>query len=269
MPIAITPQHTPTEPVILRLHGLVSSEDVDHAIDAVEAAIASGPAIGLVVDMSDLDDASVGALARDARFELSMLGRLDRFARLAIVGAPAWINAMAGVAGGVIPGVRVRSFDQGEIALATSWAKERTSDEATTTEIVSDRADGPGIMRLPSPREDLIAFSIDGAMEADAVAPIVDDMLARFERGETIDLFGRIDRIGSIDWGMVSDERFRRMKIGALTHVRRYAIVGAPDWMEAAAKLAARVASVDIRTFDRDEENEAWAWLDEDRRIAA
>ena len=125
MPAQIQPQTAPAEPVIVRLSGIIDREDVNRTIDAIEAAIADGPAIGLVMDMSDLKDASVGALARDARFELSMLSHLDRFARVALIGAPSWMNMMAGGASHVLSGVRVRAFDHGEIQSAVAWAKHR------------------------------------------------------------------------------------------------------------------------------------------------
>ena len=265
MPVEITPQTTADAPVTVRLSGTADRDDVNEAVRAIEAAIANGPPIGIVIDMGDLDDASLGALARDARFELSMLSRLDRFARLALVGAPGWIAMLASAGGRLLPDVRVRSFDRGQIGPAADWAKSRDAEEAATR----SEPVGPGIIPIEAPYEDVIAFEIDGDITAETTAPIVDRLLAAYDRGGKVDLLARVRRIGRIDWGMLTDKRYRRMKLESLARVNRYAIVGAPDWMEAAARLGARMSGIDVRTFGRDEEAEAWNWLaDAERQVA-
>ena len=265
MPAHITPQDAPNDPVIVRLHGTVDHDDVNRVIDAIEAAIAQGPAIGLVIDMGDLEDASIGALARDARFELSMLSRLDRFARLALVGAPGWMNVMASGAGRLLPGVRVRAFDRGEFQPALAWVKQRDESESVT----ADAPASAGITTLPTANDNVIAFEIDGDITAEALSPLINRMLATYDRGAKVDLLVRVRRIGSVDWGLLTDERFRRMKLEGIGHIARYAIVGAPDWMEAIANLAGRATPIDIRTFDRDDEADAWNWLANAERKAA
>ena len=212
-----------------------------------------------------MEDASVGALARDARFELSMLSRLDRFARLALVGAPGWTNVMASGAGRMLPGVRVRAFDRGELQPAVVWAKQRDESGSVT----ADAPTRAGITTLPTVNDNVIAFEIDGDITAEALAPLMDRMLATYDRGAKVDLFVRVRRIGRVDWGLLTDERFRRMKLEGVGHIARYAIVGAPDWMEAIAQLAGRATPIDIRTFDRADEADAWNWLASAKREAA
>lgn len=257
MPVELTPQAGDHAPVVIRLSGTVDRDDVGRAVRTIDDALADGPPIGIVIDMSELDDASLGALARDAEFELSMLSRLDRFARLALVGAPGWIAMLSSAGGRLLPDVRVRTFDRGEVQAATVWAKERGDDASPA----SDEAGGDGVSLIHTASGDILAFEIDGDMTSESLAPLVDRALAAYDRGGKIDLLARVKRIGRIDWGLFTDERYRRVKLEGFSHIRRYAIVGAPDWMAAAAGLAGRASKIDIRTFDAEEEGKAWNWL--------
>lgn len=52
------------------------------------------------------------------------------------------------------------------------------------------------------------------------------------------------------------------MRAKSLRHLRRYAIVGGPLWIQASVTLMQPFLSIEMRTFEADEEQEAWTWLD-------
>ncbi len=44
-------------------------------------------------------------------------------------------------------------------------------------------------------------------------------------------------------------------------HVRKYPVVGAPDWAETMINFLAPISPVEARTFDLEDEEEAWDWV--------
>lgn len=120
------------------------------------------------------------------------------------------------------------------------------------------------ITELPSSREDLIAYRIAGDLSVSNYDAIIDRLIVQLDKGP-FDLFVRVERMGRIEWGALRDVRVRRLKREGMSKIRRYAIVGAPDWIEGLVKLVNPFINVEARAFGEDREAEAWAWLDEGR----
>lgn len=47
----------------------------------------------------------------------------------------------------------------------------------------------------------------------------------------------------------------------AVRHVRKHAVVGAPDWAEAIINLVSPPSPLETRTSSLNQEPEAWAWV--------
>jgi len=50
-------------------------------------------------------------------------------------------------------------------------------------------------------------------------------------------------------------------KWNAISKLRKYAVIGGPSFARGAASFFGSFLPMDIRTFERDHEKEAWSWL--------
>lgn len=125
--------------------------------------------------------------------------------------------------------------------------------------------DKPAITRLPAGRNDLFAFRIDGRIhkpDIEAMASVLDEAFSRL--GE-VDILIIMMKWDGIDMGAALDGKALKAQARANSHVRRYAVVGAPDWAAAMINLFAPLTPVEERTFALAEEAQAWAWVGEAR----
>ena len=64
-----------------------------------------------------------------------------------------------------------------------------------------------------------------------------------------------------MDWTAAFSESMLSMRSKSLKHLRRYAIVGGPLWIQASITLMQPFLSIEMRSFEADEEQYAWEWL--------
>ena len=246
----------PKNVLALQPSGPLTRDDVKAMRTKVEEVLDARERTGLVVDLTRLDitNTTLGAVMEDARFEMEMLSKLARFPRIAIVSDAGWMARMAGVADRLTPPSALRVFGADEREAATAWAADLAAIDT------KDEPSG-AVKLLDTPRVDFLAYEIEGRITADAIAPLV----AAFDKAvagrERIDLLVRLKDFDGFDLGLLADADLRRLKMQGVLKVRRYAVVGAPDWMERLAAMVGHLMPLTIRTFDEDEEDRAWAWL--------
>lgn len=125
--------------------------------------------------------------------------------------------------------------------------------------------DKASITRLPAGRSDLFAFRIDGRFHKPDIEAMAGTLDEAFSRLGEVDILIIISKWDGIDMGAAFDGKALKTQARANSHVRRYAVVGAPDWAAAMINLFAPLTPVEERTFDLAEESQAWAWVDEER----
>jgi len=105
------------------------------------------------------------------------------------------------------------------------------------------------------------AWEIDGRITRADVARVSAPLAAAFERGETVNLLVRIKDYDGFDAAILTERALIALKLAALRHVDRYAIVGAKAWMERMASLMDPLIAPELRAFDPGDEDEAWSWV--------
>ncbi len=114
-----------------------------------------------------------------------------------------------------------------------------------------------------SPRPTLLVFDIIAKIAKDDIEEMAEAVDAAF------DLYDKIDMllIFSDFEGMDADAAFDREALGAqvrsIRHVRKYGVVGAPAWARAMIEISGVLSPVESKTFDLEQEAEAWAWIQE------
>ena len=235
--------------VHIGLSGLLTKEDVERVGDGLRAALATGRPLGVLVDMTGMEDMTEDAVAADLRMEASLLPQVGRFRRLALVSDLRFVRALVDLASRLLPMVEARVFPAAEAEAARAFAAEAGRGPEGVEGGVRILEEAPGFM----------AFEIDGAVSGDAARPVLERIEAAGSEGRRIDLLARITRLGGFDPAMLMDPAFMGGKLDAIRAVRRYAIVGAPGWMAWIATTAGAAMPMAIRAFD--EESAARDWL--------
>lgn len=119
----------------------------------------------------------------------------------------------------------------------------------------------PAIRRIETSRDDLFAFEIVGHITNMDMENMYGLLTGAYSQYETIDLLIRLTDYQGVDWPGLFSQTTQDLRKDALKHLKHYAIINGPLWLEASIALVQPFLSVEIRTFAADEEEKAWAWL--------
>ena len=118
------------------------------------------------------------------------------------------------------------------------------------------------VTRIPTDRDDLYAFEIDGEVSAEAMEAMSGTMNAAFDAHEgKVDMLLVFRRFDGSETGATLDVDVIVSRLRALANVRRYVVVGAPAAANAAIGAMAKLMSVEAHTYPLGEEERAWALL--------
>ncbi|MBB2971057.1 STAS/SEC14 domain-containing protein [Mesorhizobium sp. RMAD-H1] len=119
----------------------------------------------------------------------------------------------------------------------------------------------PVVRRIPTNRQDAFAFTIEGHLTSADVENVYGLLEAAYEQHDRIDLLVKLDGYEGFDWNAAFKDTTLAMQTRSLKHIRRYAIVGGPTWVNVCANMLKPFLSIEMKTFDSAEEAEAWAWI--------
>ena len=109
------------------------------------------------------------------------------------------------------------------------------------------------------PDDSIVEVRLDGHVTREDYEAIIDKIQTFIDTHGTIRLIEIIDSFTGFDpstiWSGLKFD-FRNIR-----HVSHIAVVADIGWMGPAAKAAGAVITSDVRTFDMDELDDAWAWL--------
>ncbi|WP_371156449.1 STAS/SEC14 domain-containing protein [Jannaschia sp. 2305UL9-9] len=236
----------------ITLAGVVEKADVEAMERELTPLLEGDGKISLVIRAEEWSDITADALAEDLRFELKMLPKLTKVARVALVTSKQGLAALVRWIDPVVPMVEMRAFAAGDVQAARDWAADAPALNAAPS--------GPGLTILEDGTGGVLAYEVDGRVTK-ADADTVFDALERATAGDRkIDLMVVVK-----DWDgfqlSVLNREFMGGKFAAVGKVRRYAVVGAPSWMAMAAQAMDPALPIDIRTFDLAARDEAREWL--------
>ena len=236
----------------IELSGTVEESDVQTMETAFEDRIDSDGRFGLVVDMSEWTDITADALKEDVKFEFGLLGKLNRFPRMALISDKKFPRAVAKFFDPLVPAVEIRTFGSSEREQAMAFASAPAGPPAEPAHAVK---------MLDTGNPQLLGFEIEGKLGKADMEQLTESLQHAYESEQKIDLIvvwkGRI----RFDPSIIADASFISMKLSSLSHVRRYAVVGGPGWMKNMVATVASALPIDVRVFDSDDEDAAWVWL--------
>lgn len=234
----------------MKVAGRVGKEEMERAGEAIEISLGENEKTHIFAEVGRLEGLDGEAVAAWPKHALPILRKLDRFGRIAVVSDTGWIRLATRIESALLPYVRYEIYKTDERDRALAWVKGET-----------EFPHGPALELIETGDPDVLAYEINGRLEAvdlDAAAACFEPAIAG---GRPLRVFGRIRRFDGFDPAALLAEPYLRMKRDLLGRVERYALVGAPVWMRAAALVFAPMFGVELRFFEPDEEALAWAWL--------
>ncbi|MDR9438357.1 MAG: STAS/SEC14 domain-containing protein [Halomonas sp.] len=116
--------HPADHVVAIKAGGVVTAEELQYAIDAIEAAKRAHPRVSLMAELDDLRWMTLPALMKDIGYGLTQLGDLDHYYRAAIVTDESWVKHIAHLEDRLFKVVEVGTFARHDRAAAMAWVGE-------------------------------------------------------------------------------------------------------------------------------------------------
>jgi hypothetical protein len=246
----------PETVVAMCASGRVDEHDIERGIQAIEAALDRNERISLLVEI-EMAGMTAGAFTRDLSYSLGKLRDLHRFTRVAVVTSQDWLKTLARIQNNILPHVEVRAFTPPEREEATAWVPQPAVALETDTE-----PPGPAVHFIATTKPDVIAFEVNGKISSADMGLLVTTFDESLRAHERLRVLVRVLDFDGVSLGALRYEGLWSVKMRGLKQVKRYALVGGPDWMETVARWSEPLVRVETRHFDLSEEKRAWDWLE-------
>ena len=233
-----------------RLGGKLDDGEFDDLVERVEAMLKAHDKTHMYMEVVDFAGFDWRAYLHHLPRSFAMLGQLARFGRIAVVADQSWIRVWTRIESALLPGIRYELYGTSERDEALAWVEGRR-----------ERPHDPSIRFLQTDDPDVVAFELSGRIRADEIDGIAAIFNEAMERGQPINVLGRIKRLEGAEWGTFFNREYLEMKLRGLRNVRRYALVGGPDWLSRLAAMLDPLLQLEIRHFTADEEDAAWQWV--------
>lgn len=123
--------------------------------------------------------------------------------------------------------------------------------------------DTEAIHQIPATDPRVYAFRIEGGVGAAEMDDLARTMNEAFDRhDEPVRMLLILEGFGPSDATTGLTLESLRSQLRAPTELERYAVVGAPDAARRMIEASDAVSPIDARTFDRGEEEAAWAFVE-------
>jgi hypothetical protein len=117
------------------------------------------------------------------------------------------------------------------------------------------------ITRIQTERPTLQAFQVSSKITKADIEWMADELKTAFAAQGEVDMLILIKQWDGIEIGAVFDAKSISAQAEANSHVRRYAVVGAPTWAKAMINLFSPLTPIEEKTFELSEVDKAWAWI--------
>jgi hypothetical protein len=245
-------KHLADDQIELVVTGKTEKEDVDAAIKALEAAQPESGKLHLIMDLSGFSGMTMEALMSDLRYGITHLNSLDRYGRAAVITDADWMEALVWIEDKVLRRIDIACFEPDERDQALAFINGEDPRKKHYE---------PSVIRVPADRDDILAFRIhDKLREADAKA-IFGILGDAYERHDKVDLLVIIDDFEGFEPSMMFESDLWSGKWNAISNVRKYGVIGGPSFARGAASFFGAFLPMEIRTFERGDEKDAWQWI--------
>lgn len=111
----------PDDVVAMKIIGKVTGDDLTAALDRLDSVMAANSKVHLFIETQGVDGLELSAMPSYAARAMPLLGKLDRFGRVAVVADQAWVRAGTRLESAVLPNIAYRVFMPDERDEAFAW----------------------------------------------------------------------------------------------------------------------------------------------------
>lgn len=112
---------SPPDVMAFRMSGKISGDDLDSVMDELDRLMAGTHKVHIFVETSGIDGIEISRLPSYASRAMPLLGKLDRFGRIAVVADQTWIRLATRLESLLLPGISYRTCLPEERDEALAW----------------------------------------------------------------------------------------------------------------------------------------------------
>lgn len=236
----------------LTLEGVLDKSDIQTMEKELTPALKKDGPLGLIVRAEGWRDITGDAIAEDMKFEFGMIAEWSKVARMALVSDLQAFDALMKWIDPILPMMDMRSFSASEVAAAEAFVSDLPAK-------AQSGADG-GVTLLADGTDGLIAYEVHGTITAEDVDKVVTPLEPHLADDRKVNVLVRFKSYEGFDPAILSDGSLMGTKMSAITHLGRYAVVGAPKWMASMVGAMSAMMPFQMRMFELSEEDAAWTW---------
>jgi hypothetical protein len=105
----------------VKLSHKITGADLDAAMDRLDTLMSSHPKVHVFIETHGIDGIELTSLAGYMARALPLLGKLDKFGRIAVVADQAWVRSGTRLESAMLPMLNYRVFMPEERAEALAW----------------------------------------------------------------------------------------------------------------------------------------------------
>lgn len=113
----------PDDVIALTISDKISGADLDAVMDRLDAVMAAHATFHVFVETRAIDGIELAGLPAYMGRAMPLLGKLNRFGRVAVVADQAWVRVWTRVESMVLPGIDYRVFEPAERDAALAWVR--------------------------------------------------------------------------------------------------------------------------------------------------
>ena len=105
----------------VRVSHKITGADLDAIMDRLDRLIANHDKLHIFVETHQIDGIELTSLPRYMSRALPLLGKLDKFGRVAVVADQGWVRAGSRLESAMLPNIKYRVYEPDERAEALAW----------------------------------------------------------------------------------------------------------------------------------------------------
>jgi len=118
------------------------------------------------------------------------------------------------------------------------------------------------VSQIPNTSDRVYAFEVSGHLDPDTSEALAQFMNARFDaHDKKVHLLFDLSKLEDSDGAAILKTDVARSRVRALSHVEKYAVVGAPDAANKMIDAMGAIIPVEARTFAASERDAAWSFV--------
>jgi hypothetical protein len=105
----------------IRVSHKITGADLDAIMDRLDALMANRDKVHIFVETHRIDGIELTSLPSYMSRALPLLGKLDKFGRVAVVADQGWVRAGSRLESAMLPNIKYRVYEPDERAEALAW----------------------------------------------------------------------------------------------------------------------------------------------------